>query len=178
WAIGASATIAVIVLLIAIGRTRQGHGRAALLGVAAGVTFGLTAAFMKGMTVSFHHGPLGVLSTWQTYAVVVAGVLGMFLMQNALHAGRLIAAQPGITLADPAVAIAWGVAVFNEKAQGGLFLIWAVLSATVMAGGAIFLARSPVLEDSTAGRDEGHATSPGRYLGERSPTTAATPPRK
>jgi drug/metabolite transporter (DMT)-like permease len=84
----------------------------------------------------------------------------MFLMQNAVHAGRLIVAQPGITLADPVVAIVWGVVVFRESVQTGPLLAGALCSAALLAGGAVVLARSPLLEDEGADTEDA-STRPG-----------------
>ena len=127
-----------------------------LLGIGAGIAFGLTGAFMKAMTESFHDGIVGVLTTWQSYALAVCGVGAMYLMQNALHAGRLIAAQPGLTLADPAVAIMWGASVFHEHLRGGVWLAGGVISAGLLAWGVFMLARSPLLE-GVAATDEHRA---------------------
>ncbi|HZU80976.1 MAG TPA: DMT family transporter, partial [Acidimicrobiales bacterium] len=150
WALGAAVSVTVLGIIVGAGLRGHGGARAALLGVATGVTFGLTAAFMKGMTAAFRGGVIGVLSAWQTYAMVAAGLAGMFLMQNALHAGSLVVAQPGITLADPALAIVWGVVIFHESTRAGIFVVGAVVAAAVMAAGVIVLARSPALEPGAA----------------------------
>lgn len=154
WAVAGALTVAAIAVVVAAGLRSSEGRRAALLGAGTGMTFGLTAALMKGMTATFHHGLAGVLTAWQTYAMIAAGLLGMFLMQNALHAGRLIVAQPGITLADPAVAIVWGVVVFHESTNGGLDLLGAIVSAAVMVAGVVVLARSPVLQDEGAAGED------------------------
>lgn len=159
WLVASAATVGLIGAVVAGGLsgTEPGAGarRPALLGAATGITFGLTAAFMKGMTAGFSHGIVGVLTSWQTYAMAVSGVAGMFLMQNSLHAGRLLVAQPGITLADPAVAIVWGVAVFHERTRGGVGLVLGIVSGAVMAGATVALARSPLLEEEGAAEEGG-----------------------
>jgi hypothetical protein len=53
---------------------------AALLAIA-GSTFGLTAALMKAMTLTFAGGLGELFTSWEIYAMVAAGVLGMFLTQ-------------------------------------------------------------------------------------------------
>ena len=50
---------------------------------------------MKGVTPAFHRGAAGVVTTWQAYGFIACGAAAMFLMQNALQAGRLVASQPG-----------------------------------------------------------------------------------
>jgi hypothetical protein len=163
WIVASAATIGLVAAAVAGGLvgTEPGRGarRPALLGAATGMTFGLTAAYMKGMTAGFSHGVVGVLGSWQTYAMAVSGLGGMFLMQNSLHSGRLLVAQPGITLADPAVAIIWGAAVFHERTHGGIELALAVVSGAVMAGATVALAHSPLLEDEAAA-EEGDQTPP------------------
>jgi hypothetical protein len=104
-------------------RTQNSAKRAALLGLATGFGYGLASAHTKGMTEqSSDGGVIGVLASWQLYAATAAGITATWLLQNAYHAGRLAAAQPGITLADPAVSTAWGILVFHEQVRGGYFL--------------------------------------------------------
>jgi len=125
----------------------SGSERAALLGVAAGAAFGLTAALIKGMTGTFHGHLYTVFAHWQIYGMVGAGVLGFFLTQSALNAGRLVAAQPGISIMDPVVSVVWGVLVFGEQVRGGLLIIPEAIAVILIAAAAFMLARSPLLAD-------------------------------
>jgi drug/metabolite transporter (DMT)-like permease len=77
----------------------------------------------------------------------------MFLLQSAMNAGRLVAAQPGLTLTDPIVSILWGVLVFHEQVRTGWFLVLTVAGGLVIIGAVLVLARSPLLS-SESGRDE------------------------
>ncbi len=100
------------------------------------------------MTTRFSNGFGALFTSWQIYAMVATGLLGMFLVQSALNAGRLIAAQPGLTLSDPIVSILWGVLAFHEGVSGGtLSLLCAAFSTVLMAAAVVVLARSPVLSD-------------------------------
>jgi hypothetical protein len=99
------------------------------------------------MTGTFHGGLFSLFSHWQVYAVVAAGVLGFFLTQSALNAGRLVAAQPGISIMDPVVSVAWGILVFGEQVRGGLLIIPEVICVVLIAAAAVMLARSPLLAD-------------------------------
>lgn len=78
-------------------------------------------------------------------------------VQNALQAGRLVAAQPGVTPFDPITAVGRGIFAFHERVHGGLW--WLVVSAggAAMGIGAVLLARSPVLSSAEIG--EGDNTS-------------------
>ncbi len=174
WAIGLAVTVGLVAGMVAVGQRYQSGHRAALLGIATGATFGLTAALMKGMTLAFRHGILGVLTAWQTYAMIAGGLAGMFLMQNALQAGRLIAAQPGITLTDPAVAILWGVLAFREPTRTGWMLGMAIVSGLVMAAGGLALASSPLVEEGAPAEGQTDEARSARVGGDQSSQAGAT----
>lgn len=150
WALGLAASYGAIAGFVAYGARSHGNRRAAVLGVATGVGFGVTAALMSGMAAAFSGGVAQVLTTWQTYLMIATGILSMFLLQSALQAGVLVAAQPGITLTDPVVAISWGVIAFGEPVRTGAWLIGAVLGALAMGGFAFLLSRSPIVHQVRA----------------------------
>ncbi len=179
WLIGIGANLALVGVLVAWGRkgpAGRGGGRstgnrgssshqAAVFGVAGGSAFGLTAALMKGMTTHFSHGFGAIFTSWQLYAMVATGGLGMFLVQSALNAGRLIAAQPGLTLSDPIISILWGVLAFHERVRAGMIpLLFAALSTALMAGAVFALSRSPLLSEDSDRQDSSRAgqQAPGR----------------
>lgn len=153
WAIGAGGTAGLIAMLVLLGRLNRGDARAALYGAAAGITFGLTAAFMKAMTGRLSGGFGSLFSSWALYAMVATGLLGMFLIQNAFQSGKLVASQPGLSLLDPFWAVGWGVLAFHEQTQHGWYVVLAAISALAMAVGALVLSSSPALQ-STRGRPE------------------------
>ncbi len=80
--------------------------------------------------------------------MIAAGGLSMFLVQPALNAGGLLAAQPGLTLADPVLSILWGALVFRERVRGGGFIVPQVASLALVAVAVIALARSPLLSEA------------------------------
>jgi drug/metabolite transporter (DMT)-like permease len=154
WLLGSIANIGLVVVLFLAATRMSGPRRAALLGAAGGSSVGLTASYMKMMTLHAR-GSLGValtsiLATWQTYAMVVAGLVGIYLAQQAYYAGRLIASQPGLTLLDPLVSILWGVVAFGEPTNGGWALVGASASAMLLGSAVVLLARSPALADAAA----------------------------
>ncbi|HEY7260182.1 MAG TPA: DMT family transporter [Trebonia sp.] len=163
WVIGIGVNMAFVAAMVAWGRRGPAGGgprsgqssarQAAVLAVGAGATFGLTAALIKGVTNTFSQGIVTLLTSWQLYAMVAAGIGGMFLLQSAMNAGRLVAAQPGLTLTDPIVSILWGVLVFHEQVRTGWFLVLTAAGGLVITGAVLVLARSPLLS-SESGRDE------------------------
>jgi hypothetical protein len=155
--IGTAATIAVLALL---GQRGSALWRTACLGAAAGTSFGLTATLIKATIAAGQaDGVADVLKTWQTYCAIAFGILGLVLVQWALHTGPLLAAQPGFTLMDPLVSILWGVLVFNETVRTGWWLLPATIGAVAIGIGVLVLARSPLLA-SLAEEEEKGALEP------------------
>ena len=151
WSAGAVAVCVVLFLLLIAAARAAATGRAALLGVASGVSFAATAVLMAA---ALAHGLDHLFQQWQTYCMALAGLTAMVLLQEALRAGPLLVVQPGVTLSDPAVAILLGVALFGEQARAGPWLIGEVAGAAGVAWGTWRLSRSPVLDaepDATRG---------------------------
>jgi hypothetical protein len=73
----------------------------------------------------------------------VAGVGALFLLQNALQAGSLVAVQPPLTLGDALISVAYGVTVFGEDVNtGGWLLVIEIVAVIAIAIGCIELSRS------------------------------------
>lgn len=151
------ATMGLAVVLFILGRASSGNRQAALLGACTGVGFGLSASFLKATTQSFSSGVVATLTSPDLYVAVSVGIASMLVLQNALRAGRLVASQPWITVLDPVVSVLWGVLVYGEQTRSGAYLVAAVVSGALLAGGAAVLARSPTL----AGLELGDATENG-----------------
>lgn len=63
--------------------------RAALLGSATGLLFGLSAAFTKATVEQLDDGLLAVVTDWHLYALIGVGYASMTLSQPSLQTGRL-----------------------------------------------------------------------------------------
>jgi drug/metabolite transporter (DMT)-like permease len=165
WLTAILATLALVGAAARLGlraRFRSGSRRseslaAAAFGVAGGSLFGLTAALMKGALEMLPYGVVAVLTSWQLYAMVVCGLLAMVVLQSAMRAGQLLAAQPGLTLSEPVVSVLWGVFVFGERVSGGAALPLALLGAVAIGVSVVVLSRSPLLSTAAEGGrpDEG-----------------------
>jgi drug/metabolite transporter (DMT)-like permease len=142
----------IVVLYLAAKANPRPAARASLLGLAAGCGYGLTAAYTKGFADQFNSGGIaGVLSSWQFYACITAGVGSAWLLENAYQAGPLTASQPGITLVDPVISTLWGVLVFGEQVNRGAILALSPLPLIAVAAGVFLLSRSPVLHATQGG---------------------------
>lgn len=160
WALGCGVTVAVVGTLVLLGYRARHARRAAFLGIATGVWFGFTAALVAGMTAAFEAGFGEAMRSWQTWSLLVVGPLGFVLLQNALRAARLVASQPGLTLANPLAAVGWGVAVFGEQVRDGAWIIAQVGGAALIAGCTVLLARSPLLQGSEGDTESETGSAP------------------
>ena len=125
WLIAGLATLGVVLLALAVafglGRRPGASGtrRAAVLGVATGISWGFMAAVIKELSSHLDHGIGAIFSSWSLYLLVVAGAATMLLASHALAAGPLAASQPGFTILDPLSASLLGVFLFGEHIRTG-----------------------------------------------------------
>lgn len=137
--------------LIAAALATGGNARAALLGLAAACGYALTAALMKDAMAQLDEGGVtALLSAWQLYATAAAGVGALFLLQNALHSGSLVAVQPMLTLGDALISITYGVTLFGEELRTGWWLLPQLAGVALIAVGCVVLARSPLATGNPA----------------------------
>jgi drug/metabolite transporter (DMT)-like permease len=146
WIIAAAVTVAAVLGLVLLGRRRGGAAKPALFGIATGATSGLLAVLTSAvLTIGADGGVGDVFTTWWTYLLILTVPVGFFLLQSALQAGRLVASQPGITLANPIIAAAWGIGIFGEEVRTGAWLLGAAVGAALVATGVLLLSRSTLL---------------------------------
>jgi drug/metabolite transporter (DMT)-like permease len=103
---------------VAIGHRRQGQVRATLTGLGAGLVFGIQDALTRQTLTGLEGNSWTVLfTTWSAYALVGAGIVGIWLMQNAFSAASLHASLPAIAAGEPIAGIALGIVVFGDRVQ-------------------------------------------------------------
>ncbi|MET8926335.1 DMT family transporter [Streptomyces sp. NPDC003509] len=145
WIPALVATGAFEAALITAALGTRGNARAALLGLAAACGYALTAALMKdAMSRLDADGMVGLMTAWQLYATAAAGVGALFLLQNALQAGSLVAVQPMLTLGDALISITYGVTLFGEELRTGWWLLPQLTGVALVTVGCVVLARSPL----------------------------------
>ncbi|MCO6009775.1 DMT family transporter [Actinoallomurus purpureus] len=143
WAIATLVTAGVIAYLVSMAKVTPGVARAMLLGIASGLGFAFTAALMKEATEVLSAGVVAVLTSWSVWAMVAAGLGSLFLLQNALHSGTLVAVQPALNVSDPVASIAYGVGLFGEEIRLGGWSVLEVLGVGLILYGSARLAQSP-----------------------------------
>ncbi len=87
-------TAVVIVGCIACARPSRGAPRAALLGIAAGISFGAAAVLTKGVVHYLGDGILAWIPHWESYALAATSIGGVIVGQSAFQTGALAASAP------------------------------------------------------------------------------------
>ena len=136
----------LLVGLLALAGTRRhrllARAGPALLGMAAGVVYGLVAGLLKEITMIVHSGISNTFTTWPLYGLVAVGLASILLTQMAYRAGPLCRSMPALTVADPAASVIIGMVAFQERLNADALAVLAqVVGFVVMAAAAIQLAR-------------------------------------
>ena len=124
-------------------RTRGVALRAGLYGVVAGVLFGIVAGLVKLSLQTFtQDGIVAVLARWPTWTLVVLGLCGVAVNQQAYRVGALSASMPVLNVVNVVVALTFGVLVFDEvPAHTPAALLVQALALGCIAGGLVGLSR-------------------------------------
>ena len=135
--------------------------RATAFGAAAAVLFAYNASLTKATTTLITGGWGHVFTHWEPYAIGVAGLIGFFLLQNALHAGPIAASRASMLMLNPVVSVIIGVFVFEEHLRSGPgFIALEVLFLLIMLGGAYVLTQSPLVAGAPLEGDQGEMLRP------------------
>ncbi|MGH3171429.1 MAG: DMT family transporter [Trebonia sp.] len=148
WAIALVATACFEVVLITMALGTRGEPRAALLGLAAACGYALTAALMKNAMADLDVGAKQFFASWHLYATVAAGLGALFLLQNALQAGSLVASQPMLTVGDALISISYGVTLYSEVIRVGWWLLPEIIALAAIIVGCVQIAKSPLAAEA------------------------------
>jgi hypothetical protein len=150
WFIALAVTALFEFILIGMAVSTQGELRAALLGLAAACGYALTAALMKNAVADLSRGgPKEFFTNWHVYATALAGVGALFLLQNALQAGSLVASQPMLTVGDALISISYGVTLYSEDLRVGWWLVPEIVALALIIVGCVQIAKSPLAAEAT-----------------------------
>jgi hypothetical protein len=150
WVIALIATAAFEAVLIIAATGTKGEPRAALLGLAAACGYALTAALMKNAMADLGQGVTQFFTNWHVYGTAVAGVGSLFLLQNALQAGSLVASQPMLTVGDALISISYGVTLYSEQLRVGWWLLPEIILLAAIIVGCVQVAKSPLAAETSA----------------------------
>lgn len=144
WIIGGAITGGVALGLALAGRASRTPGvRAALIGTASGVLFGLIAALTKATVDRLDDGIVAVLADWHLYGLIGASVIAFALMQAALATGALAPAISTVMVFETIVGVACGIWLLDEQLhEAGWGTAVSVVSLVAVVAGLIVLSRS------------------------------------
>lgn len=112
----ACGAVAVAGLVLVASRPRcAAHWRARLLGAAAGILFAAQAALLKSNVGLLGGGIGALLSNWQPYVLILAGLGGIACCQLAYRAAPLATSLPVVNTVNPLLGILAGAAVYHEN---------------------------------------------------------------
>jgi drug/metabolite transporter (DMT)-like permease len=150
-AAGAPIAAAAALLLLAATRRRPAL-KAALVGAAAGLMFGLGAALTKATVDRLEHGPLALVLDWHLYAVIAVGYASMTLIAAALQTRELAPAIATSMSVDALTSIVLGATLFGEAIRHTPAAIaGSVAALAVMFGGLAVLAAAQPAEPKPPG---------------------------
>jgi drug/metabolite transporter (DMT)-like permease len=143
WLIAGGVSLAVVAPLFLVAQRAKPATKAALLGIATGVLFGLSAALTKAVGDQFEEGVLTIFTDWHTYALVVVGYASMTFSQLSLQTGVLAPAIATSMAFDPIASVVLGTTLLQESLHTTtLGAIVAVLALVAALGGLAVLART------------------------------------
>ncbi len=143
------------VLVLAASRTHSPPAKAALLGTATGLLFGLSAALTKAVGDQVEEDLFTIFVNWHLYALIVVGYASMTLNQLALATGALAPAVATAMAFDPISSVVLGTTLLQESLDTSAFGVAVGIAALVATlGGLAVLARTQgelVAEPQSAG---------------------------
>jgi drug/metabolite transporter (DMT)-like permease len=155
WWVTGGACVGAMAISVLLALRGPRWWRAAMFGTAAAISFAFTAACTKLVSGYAASDWAMVYRHWETYALAVFGALAVFLTQNAIHAGPIVASQSTVVLVDPLASILIGVSLFGDDLRtSGAWGPLEALSLLVMFVGAVALAHSPLVAGLKGGDDQ------------------------
>lgn len=127
----------------------RGRG-AALMGVTVGLIYAFTAALLKSCSnVMTEHGPVGLVTSWQLYLLLLLGASGLVLSQLTFQAGPLTASLPAIATIDPLVSVALGAGLYDERLRSTpAAVLGEIACLALLSAAAVFLSRVRAARES------------------------------
>src|SRR5207253_41814 len=118
-----------------------------MLGIAAGIGFGLSAALIKA-TVALG---TSAFASWQPYAMAAVTFGAFATMQRAFAAGPLVGSWAALNVFDPLTSVLLGLILYGERITEDPVHVTATLAAAIlMLAGILALARSRFVSPTNA----------------------------
>jgi drug/metabolite transporter (DMT)-like permease len=143
WLVAAAVILPATGACMLVAARSRGGVRSVALASATGILYGVAAALTKSTVSLLDDGLVGILTSWEPYALVAAAALGTYLQQSSYQAGDLSQALPAAAVLEPVVAVGLGIAILQEDIRSsGPEWILIGLSVVAMIAATASLARS------------------------------------
>ena len=143
WVVAAAPVCVLILVCVGRARVASGTARAALLGMAAGASFGISAVLTKAFVHYLGGGVFGWVPHWEPYALAVFAIGGLVCSQSAFQTGALPTAVAGEQVLQPLVGVLLGAVLLGEHttASGLAGFVAVCLAVGAMFYGVVAIAR-------------------------------------
>jgi drug/metabolite transporter (DMT)-like permease len=132
------ALVAALLLWLRTKTSRALH--AAVLGVCAGLFYGLSASFAKPVINDLHVSIGEAAENWETWALLGFGLIAFVIQQMSLASGQLAPAMAAVSVANPTVSVILGILLFDERlTPPGWHIVVALAALLVALGGAALI---------------------------------------
>ncbi len=146
WAPALGAVAVLTLACLTVAKFVEGPVMASSYALAGAVVMGMQSALYAATIALMKQQHWGLFSHWEPYTLIVASLLGAFLIQNAFQSGPLAASTPVIDATLPLVAIALGVGLFHEPVRTStLGVVGAAAGILLVVVGIVGLDTSPVV---------------------------------
>lgn len=159
WAAAGVIAAVLVAFATAMAFRRRGDRRAAWLGAATGIVYGMQDSLTRRVYGGIAGSAVELLTSWPVWVLLAVGTLGVLLAQNAFDCAPLSASLPAISVFEPMTGIALGIVVFHSHVRTDpLSLGLAAFSLAVMLIGAHAVSKSHVVRVATTGTKTSHLT--------------------
>jgi hypothetical protein len=142
WPYAGACLIVTAGCVTAAARTAAGPSRAIILAIGCGFLYGATGPLLRVVATGLDT-PRTLFTTWPVYLLVIVGIAGYLLNQNAFQAGSLPAPLAVLTILDPVVGATAGLVFLHERVSTSIGDLSAmVLAAVAVICGVVLLSRT------------------------------------
>ena len=157
WLVAGGILGAITVVLVLASRGRRPGLKAAFLGTAAGILFGLISALTKSTVDRLQEGFVDVVADWHLWVLIAISVVAFTILQAALQAGSLAPALACLMAFETVAGGVIGLMLFEETLESSpVRIVGSVVALLVALAGLVILARS----EGTAGHARSSDTLP------------------
>ncbi len=143
WLIAGGILGAITVALVLAARGRRPGLKAAFLGTAAGILFGLISALTKSTVDRLEVGIVDVVADWHLWVLIAISIVAFTILQSALQAGALAPALATLMSFETVAGGAIGVILFEEQLRSSpAQIVGSVIVLLIALAGLILLSRS------------------------------------